>query len=155
MRSGVVGAIIFGIAGVATLILLGAWQVQRLTWKEGIISRLEQRLAAEPVALPLQPDPARDAFLRVRVTGRIGARALHVLTTQDPYGPGFRVIVPLTGATGRVVLADLGFVPEALKDAGNRPAGPVEVVGALFWPDETDGFTVAKPFLRSRGPSGP
>ena len=143
VRSGVAGAIIFGLVGTAVLIGLGAWQVERLARKEAIIARLEQRLAADPVALPVSPDPARDAFLRVRVTGRIGGGELHVLTSLIPYGPGFRVIVPLTDASGRVVLADLGYVPEAAKDAGYRPAGPVEVVGALYWPDETDGFTPA------------
>ena len=143
VRSGVVAAIIFGVAGVAVLIGLGAWQVKRLAWKEGIIARLEQRLAADPVALPSPPDPARDDFLRVAITGEIDGRELHVLTSLQPYGPGFRVIAPLTEATGRVVLVDLGYVPEAMKDAGSRPAGAVEVVGALYWPNETDGFTPA------------
>jgi len=143
VRSGVAAAIIFGLVGTAVLIGLGAWQVERLARKEALIARLEQRLAADPVALPVSPDPARDAFLRVRVTGRIGGGELHVLTSLIPYGPGFRVIVPLTDASGRVVLTDLGYVPEAAKDAGYRPAGPVEVVGALYWPDEADGFTPA------------
>ncbi len=97
--------------------------------------------------MPASPDPERDAFLRVLVAGEIDGRELHVLTSLIPYGPGFRVIVALadttTGAAGRVVLADLGYLPEVMKDAGARPAGPVEVVGALYWPDETDGFTPA------------
>ena len=143
MRSGVAGAIIFGVAGVAVLIGLGAWQVKRLAWKEALIARLEQRLATDPVALPPAPDPVRDAFLRVRVTGHVGADEVHVLTSLIPYGPGFRVIVALTADSDRVVMADLGYLPEALKDADARPAGPVEVVGALYWPDETDGFTPA------------
>lgn len=133
--------IIFGIAGVAVLIGLGIWQVKRLAWKEDLIARLEARLEAAPVALPERPDPEEDDFLRVRVAGAIDGRELHVLTSLQPYGPGFRVIAPLTEATGRVVLADLGYLPEAMKDAGARPAGPVEVVGALYWPDETDAFT--------------
>ena len=143
MSPGVAAAIIFGVAGVAVLIGLGAWQVERLARKEAIIARLEQRLAADPVALPSPPDPARDDFLRVAITGEIDGRELHVLTSLQPYGPGFRVIAPLTEATGRVVLVDLGYVPEAMKDAGSRPAGAVEVVGALYWPNETDGFTPA------------
>ena len=158
MKLGVAAAAIFGISAVAVLIGLGGWQVKRLAWKEALIARLEQRLAADPVALPLPPNPARDGFLRVRVTGRIGGRELHVLTSLIPYGPGFRVIVPLTDATGRVVLIDLGYVPEAAKDAVYRPAGPVEVIGALYWPDETDGFTPAPDreaniwFARDLGP---
>ena len=143
MRRGAVAAIIFGIAGVAVLIGLGAWQLKRLASKEATIARLEQRMTADPVALPVLPDPARDVFLRVRITGRVGGHELHVLTSLIPYGPGFRVIVPLTDGSGRVVMADLGYVPEALRDAVTRPAGPVEVVGALYWPDETDGFTPA------------
>jgi surfeit locus 1 family protein len=147
MRLGVVAAIAFGIAGVAALIWLGAWQVERLIWKEDLIARLEERLAAAPVALPDPLDPARDNFLRVVVTGRIGGGELHVLTSLQPYGPGFRVIAPLTdattGTTGRVVLVDLGYVPEVAKDTGSRPAGTVEVVGALYWPNETDGYTPA------------
>ena len=140
MKPGAAGAVIFGIAGVAALIWLDLWQVERLAGKEAFIARLEQRLAADPVALPVAPDPERDALLRVRVAGRIGRGELHVLTSLIPYGPGFRVIVPLTDPSGRVVLIDLGYVPEAAKDAGYRPADPVEVVGALYWPDETDRF---------------
>jgi surfeit locus 1 family protein len=158
VRTGAVGAIIFGLVGVAVLIGLGAWQVKRLAWKEALIARLEQRLATDPVALPSAPDPARDAFLRVRVSGRIDGREVHVLTSLIPYGPGFRVIVPLRAESGRVVMADLGYVPEALKDAGGRRGGPVEVVGALYWPDETDAFTPAPDraaniwFARDLGP---
>ena len=147
MKPGVAGAIVFGVAGVAVLLGLGAWQAQRLAWKEALIARLEQRLAADPVALPSAPDPVRDAFLRVRVTGHIGGRIgggeVHVLTSLIPYGPGFRVIVPLTDGAGRVVMADLGYLPEALKNASAGLAGPVELVGALYWPDETDSFTPA------------
>jgi surfeit locus 1 family protein len=95
------------------------------------------------VALPVQPDPVRDKFLRVSVSGRTNGRELHMLTSLKPYGPGFRVIAPLTEAGGRVILVDLGYVPEAAKDAAARPAMPVEVVGALYWPDETDSFIPA------------
>ncbi len=143
MRKGAFGAIIFGIAGVTVLVALGVWQIQRLTWKEAVIARLEERLAAAPVALPALPDPARDEFLRVRVTGRIGGAALRVLTSLMPHGPGYRVIAPLTDPAGRVVLIDFGYVPEGVEDAGAPRAGPVEVVGALYWPNETDGFTPA------------
>ena len=141
MRIGVAAAAAFGIAGVGVLVWLGAWQAQRLIWKEALIARLELRLSAAPVALPALPDPQRDEFLRVRVNGRIGDRALHVLTSQKPWGPGYRVITTLTGAGGRAVLVDLGYVPQAAKDSGVLPAGPIEVTGALYWPNETDGFT--------------
>jgi surfeit locus 1 family protein len=39
-------------------------------------------------------------------------------------------------------MVDLGFVPEAAKDA-DRMAAAVTVTGNLHWPDETDGWTPA------------
>ena len=143
MKRGAIAAVIFGIAGVAVLIGLGVWQLKRLTWKEAQIASLEQQFAAAPVALPMQPDPERDKFLRVSVTGQTDGRELHMLTSLKPYGPGFRVIAPVTIADGRVVLVDLGYVPQAAKAPAARPALPVDVVGALYWPDEVDGFIPA------------
>ena len=141
MKKGVIAAILFALAGVAAGTALGAWQVQRLTWKQALIAQLEERLAATPVALPAEPDPVRDEFLRVRVTGRLGTGTLRALSSVRPYGPGFRIIAPLTEDSGRVILIDLGFVPGEAKDIDALPTGPVEVVGALYWPNETDGFT--------------
>lgn len=141
MRPGVAAAAIFGLVGTAVLVGLSVWQINRLAWKEDHIAQLEQRLSRDPVALPAQPEPERDKYLRVAVSGTVDGRELHVLTSQMPWGPGFRVIAPLTDAAGRMMLVDLGYVPEAAKDAATRPPRPVDVVGALYWPEETDGFT--------------
>ena len=40
------------IAGLAVLIGLGVWQLERLGWKEGLIATLDRRLSAAPTALP-------------------------------------------------------------------------------------------------------
>ena len=61
-----------GIGGVAILVSLGMWQVQRLAWKEGILAEIEARIAADPVALPASVDPVADEYLPVEVTGRFG-----------------------------------------------------------------------------------
>lgn len=140
MKRGAAAAVVFGLVGTAVLIGLGVWQLQRLAWKEDLIAALQSRLAAEPVAIPQHPEPARDAFLRVRAEGLTGEPELHVLTSEKPWGPGFRVIVPLTLSDGRRILVDLGYVPEAEKAKPRPPARGV-VVGALYWPDETDMFT--------------
>jgi len=142
MRRSIVLAAVFGLFGTGLLIGLGVWQLQRLQWKEGLIAELDTRLSAPPVAVPSAPDPERDSLLRVHAAGALGARELDVLTSLPPYGPGFRVIAPLKAADGRRLLVDLGYVPEAMKaTTGPRIAGPVEVTGALYWPDETDSFT--------------
>lgn len=144
MTRRVMAALAFGLIGTAILIALGVWQLQRLEWKEGIIAGLEARFAVDPVPLPADPDPLADAFLRVAVEGRLGEEELHVLTSQKPHGPGFRVIAPVETADGRRVMADLGYVPEAMKSPSERSGpspGPIRLTGSLYWPEETDVFT--------------
>lgn len=136
----VIAALAFGLGGVAILLALGIWQVQRLAWKTEIIDRIEARLAADPVPLPAAPSPGQDRFLRVRATGRIGGPELHVYTSAPPRGVGYRVIVALELAEGRRILLDRGFVPIEEKDA-QRHEGKITVEGALLWPQETDYFT--------------
>lgn len=142
MRRGVLAAVVFGLVGTGVLVGLGVWQLQRLAWKQALIARLEERLAAEPVPLPIRPDPATDAFLRVAADGIVGGPEVHLLTSLRRSGPGFRVIAPLATSGGRMVLVDLGYIPEADKNAARPPATGM-VTGALYWPEETDGFTPA------------
>lgn len=101
---------------------------------------ISTRLAAEPVTVPPQPDPARDAYLRVLEAGEILPGELHVYTSAPGQGVGYRVIVPFALADERRILLDRGFVPITEKDAP-RHLGPIRVRGSLLWPDETDGFT--------------
>jgi len=125
--------LIFGIAGVAVLVSLGKWQVERLAWKEGILADIEARIAAEPVALPDEADPEDDRYLPVRATGEIGTRTLRVLVSTKQAGAGYRLISALdTG--GRRVLLDRGFVKVA--DDIPAPGGAVTVTGNLHWPDD-------------------
>jgi surfeit locus 1 family protein len=135
-----IGPLIFGIVGVAILVALGAWQVQRLAWKGEILDRIGARLAAAPVAVPPEPSATADRYMRVRAAGELEPGELHVYTSAPPRGVGYRVIAPLKLADGRRILLDRGFVPIEEKDAP-RHLGPIEVEGALDWPQETDGFT--------------
>jgi len=131
--------LIFGIAGVAVLVGLGIWQVQRLAWKEGVLARIETRIAADPAPLPADPDPRADRYLPVAVTGRFGAGTLRVLVSRKRVGAGYRLISPYeTG--GRRVLVDRGFIPvDAAVPA--PPAGEVTVTGNLHWPDDRNRST--------------
>lgn len=148
-RGRILAAIAFGVVGVAILLVLGFWQVQRLAQKEALIAEIEARLAADPVALPQGPDPARDRLLRVAATGRIGPEELHVLSSVRPWGAGYRIVSPMTLPDGRRILVDLGFVPQGMKDPAARPAqarndparAPETVTGPLYWPLETDSYT--------------
>ncbi|CUH64184.1 hypothetical protein TG4357_01129 [Thalassovita gelatinovora] len=130
----------FGLLGAAVLIALGSWQVQRLHWKQGVLAEIEARIHADPVALPADPDPVRDRFLPVTVTGTITPPTLRVLVSQKTVGAGYRLIDALETAQGRRILVDRGFVGLEI-DPSAPPAGVVTVTGNLHWPDERDGFT--------------
>ena len=133
--------ILIGLGGAAILISLGVWQVQRLTWKQGILAEINGRIEAPAVPLPEQPDPREAAYLPVKVTGSFEGQTLRVLVSQKDQGAGYRLITALNTGDRRV-LVDRGYIPnEAV--APPLPDGPVTITGNLQWPQETDSFTPA------------
>ena len=131
--------LIFGLAGIAVLVSLGVWQTQRLAWKEGVLADIEARIAADPVALPAEPDPQADRYLPVEVTGTFGDEALRVLVSQKQVGAGYRVISGFDTGSRRILL-DRGFVRVA-DDIPAAPEGEVTVVGNVHWPDDRNSST--------------
>lgn len=132
--------LIFGLAGIAVLVSLGVWQLRRLHWKEGVLARIEARLAEIPVALPDNPDPVADRYLAVTVTGTFADGVVRVLSGQKDVGAGYRLISPFVTDAGRRVLVDRGFV---VIDASlpQVAAGPETVTGNLLWPDDRNSAT--------------
>jgi len=138
-----IAPLLFGVIGVAILLALGTWQVQRLQWKTAILDQVAERLARDPVDMPQEPDPERDRYRLIRAEGRILPGELHVYIPAPPGASekvGYRVIVPLELTDGRRILLDRGFIPESQKEAG-RHTGAITVEGALDWPRETDSYT--------------
>lgn len=131
--------LLFGIAGTAVLIWLGVWQLQRLEWKEQILTDIDGRISGAPVSLPQSPDPVADRFLPVQASGTILGEEIIVQSSLKLVGPGFRVIAPFeTG--GRRILLDRGFIRLSDRDRV-RPSVEATIIGNLHWPDEVDGFT--------------
>ncbi|MEM9318425.1 MAG: SURF1 family protein [Pseudomonadota bacterium] len=129
--------IVIGVAGVAVLVALGVWQVQRLAWKEGVLAQIEARIAAAPTALPEVPDPEADRYLPVEAEGLIGDDSIRVLVSTREDGAAYRIIS--TFATeGRQVLVDRGLISTEAHVPGG---GPAHVTGNLHWPDEVTGST--------------
>lgn len=134
--------LIFGLAGMAILLALGTWQMQRLAWKEGILSGIAERIALPPGAVPLDPREAEHEYRRVEAEGAYQPGEIHIYTSAPPRGVGYRVIAPFVLDDGRRILVDRGFVPIGEKDAV-RPPGPARIAGTLLWPD--DGTASAAP----------
>jgi surfeit locus 1 family protein len=142
----------------ALFIVLGVWQVERLSWKEGLVAEVTARLTPPPVDLPPASQwPAFDldtlSFHPVRVAGHyLAGRPILVFTSlSDPTGkydgPGYWVIAPFLPDPGGTVFVNLGFVPQAQASAFSSektlPQGHMLITGIAL-ADETPGaFTPA------------
>ncbi|MCY4153184.1 MAG: SURF1 family protein [Aestuariivita sp.] len=127
-------------AGIAILISLGIWQIQRLEWKQSILRDIENRINQEPEPLPNNLDPERDRFSAIVVDGMILPEEIHVLVSKKRDGAGYRIITPMQIHDGRRILVDRGFTQADNKDL-ERSTGQFEIIGNVHWPDEVDRFT--------------
>lgn len=133
--------LLFGLAGVAVLVSLGVWQVQRLAWKEGVLEEIDAKIAADPVALPEAPSEARDRYLPTTIAGEFDPITLRVLASLKRVGAGHRLITPMTLEDGRRILVDRGFLPVSSGAIAPPPQGRAKVIGNLHWPDDLNSST--------------
>ncbi len=152
------------IAGFASLIVaamlcsLGFWQLERLKWKEELISRIETRLKFSPLDLPdeaawpaliaddydYHPVIVRGEFLHEK-------EALVYRATADGQatgnGPGVLVMTPFRLGNGALVIVNRGFVPLDNKDPSKRlqgqTKGQVTLTGLMRPPEPRNAFTPA------------
>ena len=118
---------------------LGNWQLQRLEWKEAILSEIGEKIAAEPVELPLRPNEKAHKYLSVAATGGFRKGALRVLVSRKEVGAGYLIVSPFqTG--GRTILVQRGFLK--IEDDLKPPSDArTTVTGNLHWPDDRNGST--------------
>ncbi|WEX07823.1 SURF1 family protein [Chelativorans sp. AA-79] len=120
----------FSIPVFLLLLALGTWQVQRLHWKEGLLQRIDERIASQPVPfdeIAALYDRGEDIDYRPTVlsgTFLHGAER-HYLATWEGRS-GFFVHTPLELANGKYIFVNRGFVPYDRKDPGTRAEGQVE-----------------------------
>jgi surfeit locus 1 family protein len=121
------------LVGLAILVGLGVWQLERLAWKEALIARVEARTERKPMSLARAIELAREGrnleYYPVSVEGRFHhARERYLYALSLDGESGWHVITPLETVNGTVVLVDRGFVPDALRDPAARNEGQVEEV---------------------------
>lgn len=132
--------LLLGITGVAVLVYLGVWQLQRLAWKEGILANIDARIAAAPVSLPNAVSVAQNNYDPVIVSGTPSGEELHVLVSGTAAGTGYRVISGFRTVDGRNILVDQGLL--ALEDKALPPQQKTtQIVGNLIWPDDWNSST--------------
>ncbi|MCC1492146.1 SURF1 family protein [Cognatishimia sp. F0-27] len=136
----ILAPLIIGALGAGILLWLGTWQMQRLAWKEGILSEIETVIAGPPQPLPVLVDPSAQRYQPVMLTGAIEAEGLYVLVSVKRQGAGWRIVSSFVTDDGRRVLVDRGFTPVDQKDTP-LATGAVRLRGNLHWPDDRTSST--------------
>jgi surfeit locus 1 family protein len=130
-------ATVAALAGLAVLIGLGSWQLDRRVWKQQLLDARVQRVAAAALThaeVAAAADNVLDVleYRPIRLAGRFdGGRTLKLLSRTRDGRAGFHLVTPLvTDAAGAAVLVDRGWVPfGGDADVTPPPAGLVEVEG--------------------------
>jgi surfeit locus 1 family protein len=157
-RGGVVGATVFTIVGIAFLIGLGNWQLDRKAWKENLIATVATRTSYAPQALPprdswAQLTPEANEYSHVAFSAEfLEGQEAYAYTAgsslrADVVGQGFWVFAPARLAGGSIVLINRGFVPTDRKSPATRAQGSlrgsIDIIGYMRWPEARGLFTPA------------
>jgi len=103
-------ATLFTVLGVAVLCTLGAWQIQRLAWKETVINKLDAAYET-PITNPDLSNMDEDEFVYGEIKGRfIFEKSILLGHTIKDENPGKLLITPLETPQG-TILINLGFNP--------------------------------------------
>ncbi len=129
------------------LIGLGAWQVERLHWKEALLAEIATHLAAPPIgyeqAIALGPAAQ---YRRVALAGSFdNTKESYVFTTGEGGAPVYHVVTPFRLSSGQSLMVDRGYVPKELLAPASREAGElsgvVHTTGVWRSPDAPGMFT--------------
>jgi surfeit locus 1 family protein len=143
---------ILAVAGILLFVLflaLGTWQVERRSWKLGLIERVEQRVHASPAAAPgreqwSRVNTADDEYRHVRLAGIFLHDRETLIQASTTLGAGHWVLTPLRTPQGWLVLVNRGFVPPERRERATRaesePPGEVQVTGLLRMTEPGGGF---------------
>ncbi len=122
---------VIAVPGLALLLGLGTWQLERLEWKTALIAEREAHLAAPALALDMSSDPlAIEEFRRVLLRGKfLHEHEIHLLSRTYKGRAGIQVVTPIVphtgGSEGIAVLVNRGWVPGELSDPDSRLEGQV------------------------------
>jgi surfeit locus 1 family protein len=131
---------VFSLPALLICLALGAWQIERLFWKQDLIARRDAAVTAAPAPVPKTLAEARGMEYRhVSDEGSyLYDKEIFLGATSDAGGQGYQVLTPLLEPGGRVVFVNRGYIPAELKDSARRSAaqipGTVHVQGLLRLP---------------------
>ena len=131
---------VFSLPMLLICLALGAWQVERLFWKQDLIAQRQAAIAAPSAVVPKSLAETRDVeFRHVSDEGVfLNDKEIFLGATSEGGGQGYQVLTPLLEPGGRIVFVNRGYIPAELKDPAKRAAGQmggtVRVQGLLRLP---------------------
>lgn len=143
-RSFPLGATILTLIGLAMLCGLGAWQVKRLHWKQGLLAEIAAERAVDPMTRRLGPadfTDARNQFRRGYIEGEYLPDSTVAIGPRTHDGAaGYHIFSALRLADGGgTILVNRGWVPQAMKSFVTV-AGPAKVAGSIRQPEKPNPF---------------
>ena len=126
------------------LIGLGSWQLQRLQWKNDLISSFEARSAADAITIPAANAELDDLEFRNLALYGVFQNDKETFLTGRTYegNAGFHVVTPFLLDDGRIILVNRGWVSEDYRDPVKRAFSQI------------DGRTFVSGILRRPGVKG-
>jgi surfeit locus 1 family protein len=128
--------------GLAILLALGTWQMQRLSWKQNLIAQAESALSATPMPLDealakVMAGERRD-YVKVKASGTFAPREpLRLLATAKGVA-AWQLVQGFEQPNGAAVLVSRGKIPQGL-EVPAAPVEQVEIIGLLVWHDQGRG----------------
>lgn len=131
------------------LLGLGFWQLDRLSWKEGLLAAIAERATAPAVPIDQALDQAAGhmpggwselEYRHVSMRGRFANdKEMYLYAPNAELGPGYHVYTPFVMAEPQATLIiNRGFVPEQLRAPQSRAEGQIdgetEVTGLIRLP---------------------
>ncbi|MDP9196827.1 MAG: SURF1 family protein [Pseudomonadota bacterium] len=115
-------ATVFTMTGVALLLGLGFWQLERLEWKTALLATIRERTTAPSISLQealVLKDQAE--WRHVHASGYfLYGKELYRLAPSEKGQPGWHTIIPMKLDNGRILLVNRGWLSEESRQSAKR-----------------------------------
>jgi len=94
------------------LVTLGFWQLQRLQWKNAILSKIEDNYNSTVTDFPFLDDTPQFEYMRSEINGHyLPDRLMFFYKSNLSGDSGFNVVIPFKTIEGNTVYVDNGWIP--------------------------------------------
>ncbi len=122
------------VSGVALCVSLGVWQLQRLAWKEALLSSITTDV------IPTASLTNTKEFSKVKLSGQfLHEHELQITPRTYKGRVGSHILTPFL-ANGKLIFVNRGWVQDGISDI-KRPKGEVEVLGIVRLQEQTRFWT--------------